>query len=269
MIKFVVTDCDGTLLDPTQQIQAADRDALVELAKNNIALATASGRNERETEEVVVQLPESVRRSLHRIVQNGAAVYAHPMVNIYKRYFQPSLAQRMDEVGKGKQVPIFFSTSDQIYIPRKAAIFAEIEKTTSAPICYDPTVIDRIGIDLFPSKICFIEEQSKLQQLLPHLHDHFAGEIEAAITGPIHLDVMPAGVNKGVGVRKLAEYLGFSVKEVAVIGDAGNDIPMFDIADHSFVMNHAKPDVKQRAKQEVRTVAEAVQHILDYNSNIN
>jgi Cof subfamily protein (haloacid dehalogenase superfamily) len=268
-IKLVVMDCDGTLLDKNQQIRPVDREALVELAENNIILATASGRNETETEEVVAQIPTSVHRSLHRIVQNGAAVYVHREEQIYAKHFQPELVTQIDEFGRKMKAPLFISTADRIYIPRKANIFSVIERTTSAPICYDPTIISRVGIDIFPSKICFIGDQEKLKRLLPHLREHFSEKIEASITGPIHLDVMPSGVNKAVGICKLAEYMHLSIKEIAVIGDAGNDIPMFKLAGHSFVMEHAQPDVKQWAKQEVRSIAEAAERILAYNNTVS
>ncbi|KAF4690952.1 hypothetical protein FOZ62_023150, partial [Perkinsus olseni] len=55
-------------------------------------------------------------------------------------------------------------------------------------------------------------------------------------------DVVPAGVNKGMGVRVLKENQGY--KRVACIGDALNDLEMLQEADVPVAMGNALPEIK-------------------------
>jgi hydroxymethylpyrimidine pyrophosphatase-like HAD family hydrolase len=60
-----------------------------------------------------------------------------------------------------------------------------------------------------------------------------------------------AGVNKGTAVTWLSEHFNVPLDEVIVVGDWVNDVPMFAVAGHSFVMGHAPPEVKSAARYEL------------------
>jgi len=62
-----------------------------------------------------------------------------------------------------------------------------------------------------------------------------------------HLDVTPAGHDKGTFVAAMAKRLGISTDAVATIGDMQNDLAMFARSSVSFAMGNATDDVKKRA----------------------
>jgi hydroxymethylpyrimidine pyrophosphatase-like HAD family hydrolase len=66
------------------------------------------------------------------------------------------------------------------------------------------------------------------------------------------LIVRAAGVDKGTATRFLAHYHGVSLEQVVAVGDWLNDVPMFRVAGHSFVMGQAPEDVKDAAKSVLR-----------------
>jgi HAD superfamily hydrolase (TIGR01484 family) len=61
------------------------------------------------------------------------------------------------------------------------------------------------------------------------------------------LMVLPAGVNKATGVREALRQLGISSHNLAVIGDAQNDLALFQLAEHSVAVKNAHPLLKQCA----------------------
>ena len=60
-----------------------------------------------------------------------------------------------------------------------------------------------------------------------------------------------AAVNKGTAVQWLADYYKVDVRDVVAVGDWVNDVPMFAVAGHSFVMGQAPPEVKAAAQYEL------------------
>jgi HAD superfamily hydrolase (TIGR01484 family) len=91
---------------------------------------------------------------------------------------------------------------------------------------------------------------------------HNEGEARAAIE-KLQLDcqlvindrsliILPAGVNKASGVREALRELGLSPHNLAVIGDAQNDLAMFQLAEHSVAVQNADPLLKQCADRTTR-----------------
>lgn len=61
------------------------------------------------------------------------------------------------------------------------------------------------------------------------------------------IHIMNPGHGKGAGVRRMAELLGISTKDVAAFGDADNDVSMFRECGHSVAVGSASPAAKAAA----------------------
>ncbi len=85
---------------------------------------------------------------------------------------------------------------------------------------------------------------------------------------PYYLDVTAPVANKGDGLAALARIAGVPLSEVAVMGDADNDLPMFARAGLSVAMGQAKPWVKTAATfatdaiMDDAAVAEAIERFI-------
>src|SRR5688572_16113234 len=66
------------------------------------------------------------------------------------------------------------------------------------------------------------------------------------------LIVLPSGVNKASGVKEALRQLGISQHNLAVIGDAQNDIALFQLAEHAVAVENAHPLLKQCADRTTR-----------------
>jgi Cof subfamily protein (haloacid dehalogenase superfamily) len=64
---------------------------------------------------------------------------------------------------------------------------------------------------------------------------------------PYYLDITAPTANKGDGVTFLADAFGVPLKDVVVIGDQANDLPMFARAGLSIAMGQATPEVQGKA----------------------
>ena len=63
-----------------------------------------------------------------------------------------------------------------------------------------------------------------------------------------YLNIMPAGWNKGTALQFLCDYVGISVEEAVVFGDAGNDLTMFRVAGHPVAVGNATPEASAAAR---------------------
>lgn len=60
-------------------------------------------------------------------------------------------------------------------------------------------------------------------------------------------DVVLKGINKGVGLQELMEYLHITKEEVACIGDNFNDLEMMEVAGYRIAMGNAIEEIKKAA----------------------
>jgi phosphoglycolate phosphatase (TIGR01487 family) len=51
-------------------------------------------------------------------------------------------------------------------------------------------------------------------------------------------------VNKGTGLRRIAQHMGLDPKEFAAIGDSNSDLPMFELAGFRASVANASPELK-------------------------
>jgi hydroxymethylpyrimidine pyrophosphatase-like HAD family hydrolase len=66
------------------------------------------------------------------------------------------------------------------------------------------------------------------------------------------LSVLPTGVNKATGVAAVLEELGISEHNLAAIGDAENDLALFELAEHAVAVANADPTLKRVADRITR-----------------
>ena len=71
------------------------------------------------------------------------------------------------------------------------------------------------------------------------------------------IEITPKGCSKASGVSFYLDYLGISHDNVLVVGDSGNDAPMFAaFHENSYCMEHAKESVRQKAAHVIRRVSD-------------
>ena len=75
------------------------------------------------------------------------------------------------------------------------------------------------------------------------------------------------GIDKAVGLKKALSILDIDPEDTVAIGDSETDIPMFNMCGYSIALNHAKENVKARAKYVVNGrqgegAVEAIEYIM-------
>jgi HAD superfamily hydrolase (TIGR01484 family) len=117
-----------------------------------------------------------------------------------------------------------------------------------------------------PTKLVIeIKEGENINEWLTICRDKFADGFDIFASGSIYIEFVAPSVSKGEAIRYLMKEYNLNEDEVAVIGDAANDISMFLTCNHSYCMHTATPSVKKYADKIVKTAAEAMYDVLAKN----
>jgi len=90
-------------------------------------------------------------------------------------------------------------------------------------------------------------------------------ELDIVDTG-FAVHIKSRSINKGTGLKRLAELMGISARDFVAIGDSPNDIEMLEASGFGVAVGNAHPDVKKMANMVTRGehgagVAEVIQYI--------
>lgn len=75
----------------------------------------------------------------------------------------------------------------------------------------------------------------------------FPGRFNVLFSAPTFLEIMPQGVDKGEGIRRLDELYGIGTDEIMALGDSQNDLDMLKAAGFPVAMANAAEEVKAAA----------------------
>ncbi|NLG81889.1 MAG: HAD family hydrolase [Bacilli bacterium] len=258
MIKHIFCDLDGTLLKDFRRIDSEDIKALQEAQARGITISIATGRLDYEIKKIM----ERYNFRGFRISQNGAVVVSENDNLIYEKSLAYEDVLLILEALKSEPVIIFFQTIDHYYIEKKLPIITEFEKSQDL-ITYieNPYIICElpnhkiITISTWQEKNTNIEVKKRLDARLP-MH------IESYISSKYTMDITSKDNSKGNAIRVISQKYNLNLDEIAVIGDSQNDLSMFELINNSYVMANSDYIVKSAAKWEVKSVKEAVEHIL-------
>jgi len=89
------------------------------------------------------------------------------------------------------------------------------------------------------------DESERLMKLYPQVEISWIQSL---------IEISDKGVNKANAILKILSLNGMKEEDVIVVGDSGNDIPMFKTFEHAYCMSHAHPRVKKYAKYFVNHV---------------
>jgi len=239
-VKLVVTDMDGTLLNSNHEVSAEFFILFKKLKKNNIHFIAASGRQYFS----IVDKLEQIKDDITIIAENGA--FAMQGKN---ELFTSGLS--LDQVQKTvqllrtiKNTHIVLCGKKAAYIETKDEIFESMFQQYYAKyeIVNDLT---KLTDDTF-FKIAAYHFDCSETHILPNIKQ-LENEMQVIVSGQNWLDISHNNANKGFALNMLQDQLNISKEETMVFGDYNNDLKMLELADFSYAMENAHPNVKKIA----------------------
>ncbi|KRO29534.1 Cof-type HAD-IIB family hydrolase [Lactiplantibacillus fabifermentans] len=243
-IKLMAVDMDGTFLDDHKAFNHTRfQHLLTQMRAHNQHFVVASGNQYQHLLDVFKDF-----EPIAYIAENGGLVKIGDEV-IWQQTIPRDLAQAVTTALQ--QQPVFedglvvLSGAKDAYVDARVspALLTEARKYyRHIQLVTDMTAVDD---DFYKIALAWpgqpvVEQLTFLQREFPSL-----ASVSSGFEG---IDIIPKGISKAVGIKKLAERWGLSPAEMAVFGDNNNDIEMLQAVQYSFAMCNGNIDAQLAAR---------------------
>jgi Cof subfamily protein (haloacid dehalogenase superfamily) len=265
-IKAVAVDVDGTLLDSDHRLREAVKDALCNLAANDIRVVLATARGPKALGPIIRPLqlsPLLICFSGAWVGEIDGELLTPKSAVMDTRHSMPVARSIVATALDLNVEPNVFTRDTWRARKMTPQIALECQITECSPIITTNLLEDCEE----PSKILLITDEAEAEAL--HVIAHSVQSISSAtFSKPNYLEILPMGVNKAKALTHLTEILGLKLSQVAAIGDGLNDIEMLKEAGLGIAMGNAPPSVKSAAGWVTGTnneagVAQAVRRLFE------
>ncbi|MDT0688234.1 HAD family hydrolase [Salegentibacter sp. F188] len=240
MIKLIVTDMDGTLLNDQHEIHPDFWKMEEALTEKGIIFSVASGRQfynlESKFERIKDRMLFFAENGTH-VVRNGEELYVNPL--------DREAAKEFINIGRkieGAQLILCGKTSayvecdDEEFIREIQQYYKRLKYVEN---------LDEVEDTILKVTIC--DNKGVEEHSFPH-YKKFQGDYKVAIAARIFLDITSATANKGNAIRRVQEELNISPEETLVFGDYLNDLEMMENAKFSYAMKNAHSEIIAASK---------------------
>ena len=235
MYKVVASDMDETFLDGQHQIPAPNLGALARMRELGVLFVPSSGRPYQSIMANFADIDQELMRGTYVISYNGGFInrYGDPEPLMRTLIDRASLEWLYAWAVEHRQAVHVYTASGTTYTQFLPPEEEEYVQGIAGVVRVDDSARDlsfAAGEELV--KIIFMDTDfSKCkrigEELAPELDPKL---VDITYSSNRYVEFVPAGVNKGTGLKHLAELLGISIAETIGVGDAANDLEMIQAA---------------------------------------
>lgn len=246
MYKLIALDMDGTLLTSDKVISEKTKIALKKAEEKGVKVVLASGRPLEGISRYLEEL-DLLKHDDYVLSYNGGVVRNTKTKEcVSKAVLKGSDLKRLYKISKELNVNIHaFSVKDGLITP-KISKYTQYEADMNN---IEITVKDFNEIDDNEEiiKVMMIDPAEILDPAIEKLPKDLYDTYSIFKSASFFLEFTNKEVDKGLGLKKLGEYLGITREEMIACGDAGNDLSMVKYAGLGVAMANATDDVKKNA----------------------
>ena len=241
--KLLISDLDGTLLDPDHLLRPRTRAMVRALRDAGVEVVLASGR--------IPPAMESICRELNldgpQITTHGALVISPITGNVVSRHPMAPEDVRAhlafaEEVG----APAVLCYEDGFKVERMHPGIAAIFEPYGEPLPeVVPDLDELVGSE--PLKVYLWTEASRYGSVLSEARARFEDRNTVTSGDQLGVEFLARDANKETAAAELASSIGLDMSEVAAIGDGPNDMNLLRSVGISAAMAHAAPEVRDAA----------------------
>jgi Cof subfamily protein (haloacid dehalogenase superfamily) len=240
---LLAVDLDGTLLTSAKGISPRTAAVLRQVAERGAKVIIASARPPRSVRAFYEQLGLDT----WQINYNGALVqHPHTRRILLHRPMVPQLVEDVVDFARRRdhQCVISLEVLDKWYTDR----FDPSLQTETSRL-FEPDAVGPLEEFLSEpvTKMLILGDEPHLSRLETELADEFATEISLTRSDQTAIQIMRAGMSKGVALAEVARDYGIARQRVVAIGDAPNDVGMLTFAAVGVAMANAYTSAKVAA----------------------
>ena len=250
---LIALDLDGTLLTDKKEISPRTKQTVQQTIDERHVVVIATGRPHRAS----IDYYHALGLDTPMVNFNGALIH-HPTDNKWDALHNPMpirTAHKIVDACYDMGVHnILAEVMDDVYLDQYDEKIIEIFQATQDD---PPFTIGNLKNQLTedPTSILIHPKEEHIAQLRSHLDDYHAELIEHRKWGaPWNIiEIVKKGMNKAVGLQKIAHYFDIPKERIIAFGDEDNDLEMIDYAGVGVAMGNAINELKAVAKHVTKT----------------
>lgn len=252
MLKMVITDLDGTLVNRDGEISKADLSTLIQLGKQDITRVIATGRSLYSAKKVLDEnLPID-----YLLFSSGAGILDWHQKEIIK-----DAALNLDEIKHVNKYLFDINVDFMLHLPipdnhqffyhesgkpnldfkKRIQIYSEFSS---------PINIDEIDFDSACQYVVIIPDRSvNYEKVVRDLNEFSVIRTTSPLDKKtLWIEIFPVNVSKGQCADWLCNRLGIDRSKVLSIGNDYNDLDLLEWSGYSYVVKNAPAKLKQKYK---------------------
>ncbi|MEG0276255.1 MAG: HAD family hydrolase [Coprobacillus sp.] len=245
MYKMILSDLDETLL-VEHHVPDFNKEAIDKAKEKGVKFVPATGRAYNMIGDILKEIGTYQQADEYSICFNGGLIVENKDDKIlHFKGLSFEQCKELFEIGARYDVCVMIFTLKCCYIFK--ADPDEVQRKTDQKAPFQ--VIDEYNMDFLKdekiAKILFEKKDMPyLKSIEQDLLSYIDGKVCASYSSYRYLEFNALGIDKGHGLRWLANYLNIGIDEVIAIGDNYNDVEMIKEAGLGVCVSSASDDIK-------------------------
>lgn len=238
MVKAIISDLDGTLLDKQHRITNYTRSIFHELHARDYLLIVATGRHHVDASSIL----EDIGLPLYLITSNGAHIHDPNGQLLYSNVIKENHVSTLLNMNSDELVYSNVYTDKQWFVDKANDKMLEFHAISE----FNYQISDfSTFTPSNTSKVFFTcEEHGRLLELEQEIKRQFSNNFNLTFSLPECLEIMNAEIDKSSAIQKVLSMEGVSLEESIAFGDGYNDKRMLDIVGQGLIMGNAVDSLK-------------------------
>jgi len=243
LIRLVIADVDGTIVTSAKELTPRTIDVVQRLRDSGIRLAVTSSRPPKGLR----MLFEPLDLTTPIAAFNGGLIVDRNLATLRELMIHDETVEPVIALLESHGLSIWvYQRTDWFVLDLNGPHVAR-----EAKVCqFEPTQLANFhGVFADVVKVVGVsDDPDVIARATAELDRRFGDEVSATSSQSYYLDVTNCDANKGGVVDFLADRFSLERRQIAAVGDGGNDVSMFDRAGLSVAMGNAATAVKARAQ---------------------
>ena len=238
-IKVVVSDLDGTLLNPQHKISDYTKSIFQELHNQNYLIVVATGRHHLDAMAII----ETLEVPVYLVSSNGARIHSPEKEELFSFNLNSDIVKTALSVDIDPEITVVLF-KENVWQTNK---LSEKLNAFQSELKYHPELVDYKTLEDFGAiKIFFAHDNhEKLVVLKDAILAKSSNDLHHAFSLPTCLEFMDKSVDKAVAIMKVLEKEGFTAEETVSFGDGFNDVQMLSSTGKGLIMGNAPVLLKE------------------------
>lgn len=245
MYRLIACDLDETLLTSKRTVSKKNIQAIQKAAERGVKFVLATGRGYETVQDTLKEIGLYDQANEYVISFNGGAVTENKGNELlYLEGISFDFASEMFKHGLNYDMCMHVYTKEEVYVYNLVE-----EEREHLETLMEVTEIFEENIDFLKNeeivKILYMNTDRQYLEGIAEDLKEVTKNSDVSYSSNRYIEFNQKGVNKGAGLKFLAERLDVAISQTIAIGDNYNDKAMLDVAGLSVGVQNMVPELKE------------------------